>query len=75
MHVCLMEGLGILSLLCTRVIVVTCVDAQAPAVITMRGPIFQLCASNSSTSGWYVFVLAAIVSGENLSLQYVNLMN
>jgi hypothetical protein len=67
-HVCLMEGLGILSLSCRRVIVVTCVDARALVVSTMRGATFQFSACNLSRSGWYLLVLAVIVSGENLSL-------
>jgi hypothetical protein len=70
-----MEGLGILSLSCRRVIVVICVDARAPAVSTMRGATVHFCACNSSISGWYLFILAVIVSGENLSLEYVNSMN
>jgi hypothetical protein len=39
-QVCLTEGLEILRVLCRRVIVVTCVDARAPAVRTMRGETF-----------------------------------
>ena len=39
-HVCLMEGFGILRLSCRRVLVVTCVDAWAFAVNTMRGATF-----------------------------------
>jgi hypothetical protein len=70
-----MEGLGILSLSYRRVIVGTCVDARAPTVSTMRGATVQFCACNSSRSGWYLFILAVIVSGENLSLEYVNSMN
>jgi hypothetical protein len=64
-----MEGLGILSLSCKRVIVETCVDARAPAVSTMRGATVQFCACSSSRSSWYLFILVVIVSGENLSLQ------
>jgi hypothetical protein len=67
--------LGILRLSCKRVMVVTCVDAQASAVNTMRGETFRFCACNSSKSGWYLLSLAVIVSGENLSLQYANSMN
>jgi hypothetical protein len=51
-QVCLMEDSGILSLLCRRVIVGTCVDALAPAVSTMRGATVQFCAYSSSKSGW-----------------------
>jgi hypothetical protein len=74
-QVCLVEGLEILSLSCRRVIVGTCVDAQAPAVSTMKGATVQFCTCNSSRRGWYLFILAIIVSGENLSLQYVNSLN
>jgi hypothetical protein len=74
-QVCLMEGLGSLSLSWKRVIVVTCVDARAPAVRTMRGATVQFRACNSSRSGWYLFILAVIVSGENLSFQYVHSSN
>jgi hypothetical protein len=70
-----MEGLGILSLSWRRVIVETCVDARAPTMSTMSGATFQFCVFSSSRSGWYLLVLAIIVLGENLSLQYVNSMN
>jgi hypothetical protein len=75
MHVCLIVDLGILSLSYRRDMVATCVDARVPAMSTIRGATVQLCAYNSSSSGWYLIILAVIVSSENLSLQYVNSMN
>jgi len=52
-----------------------CVAARAPAVITIRGSIFQPLAAILSISGLYLLALASSVSSENLSLQYVNSIN
>ena len=52
-----------------------CVVALAPAVMTIRGSIFHPLAVMLSISGLYLLVLASSVSGENLSLQYVNSIN
>ena len=52
------------------------VDAlSSPAVMTINGSTFHPLLVILSISGWYFSVLMSIVSGENLSLQYVNLMN
>jgi hypothetical protein len=40
-----------------------------------EGGTVQFWACNSSRSSWYLFILVVIISGENLSLQYVNSMN
>ena len=52
-----------------------CVAALASAVITMSGLIFQPLAVIFSIRGLYLLALASSVSGDNLSLQYVNSMN
>ena len=70
-----MDGIGSLNLSSSRFIDGMCVAALAPAVITMSGSIFQPRAAMLSMSGLYLLALASSVSGENLSLQYVNSMN
>ena len=70
-----MEDIGSLNLSSSSFIDGMCVAALAPIVITMSGPIFQPRATMFSISGLYLLALASSVSGENLSLQYVNSMN
>ena len=52
-----------------------CVVALAPAVIIIRGSTFHPLAAILSINGLYLLFFASSVSGENLSLQYVNSMN
>ena len=75
LKVCLMDAIGILNLSSRIFIDGMCVAALAPAVITMSGSIFQPLAAMLSISGLYLLILVSNVSGENLSLQYVNSMN
>ena len=70
-----MADIGILNLSSSIFIDGMCVAALAPAVITMSGSIFQPRAAMSSMSGLYLLALTSSVSGQNLSLQYVNSMN
>ena len=70
-----MDGIGSLNLSSSSFIDGMCVAALAPAVITMSGSIFHPRATMFSISGLYLLALASSVSGENLSLQYVNSMN
>ena len=70
-----MDDIGILNLSSSIFIDGMCVAALAPAVITMSGSIFQPRAAMSSMSGLYLLALTSSVSGQNLSLQYVNSMN
>ena len=49
--------------------------ALAPAVITISGSTFHPLFLMLSFSAWYFPSFKIIVSGENLSLQYVNSMN
>src|SRR6202022_900863 len=70
-----MDGIGSLNLSSSSFIDGMCAAALAPAVITMSGSIFQPLAAMFSVSGFYLFALASSVSGEKLSLQYVNSMN
>ena len=70
-----MMGIGILNLFSRAFIDGVCVVALAPAVITIRGSTFHPLAAILSISGLYLLFFASIVSGENLSLQYVNSMN
>ena len=51
------------------------VATQAPAVIMIRGSIFQPCALMSSSSDLHLSHFQSMVLGENRSLQYVNLIN
>ena len=75
LKVLLIEHLGILNLSSSSFIEGMCVAALAPAVMTMSGSTFHPLARILLISGWYLLVLASRVSGENLSLQYVNSMN
>ena len=75
LKVFLMVGIGILNLSSSSFIDGMCVVALAPAVMTIRGSIFHPLATILSISGLYLLVLASSVSGENLSLQYVNSIN
>src|SRR5579875_1316303 len=52
-----------------------CVVPLAPAVMTISGSTFHPCWMTLLISGWYFCILLLIVSGENLSLVYVNLIN
>ena len=52
-----------------------CDVALAHAVIKISGSIFQPLFVIFFINGWYFSILVDIVSGENLSLQYVNSMN
>ena len=70
-----MDGIGSLNLSSSNFIDGMCVAALAPAVITMSGSVFHPRAAMFSISGLYFLSLASSVSGENLSLQYVNSMN
>ena len=47
----------------------------APAVITISGSTIQPLLMISLMRGWYFSIFLSIVSGENLSLQYVNSIN
>ena len=71
----LMAGMGILKLFSSIFIDRMYAVARAPAVITIKGSIFQPLAVILLISGLYLLALASRVSGENLSLQYVNSIN
>ena len=75
LKVFLMVGIGILNLSSSDFIDGMCVVALAPAVIMSRGSTFHPLATILSISGVYLLFFASIVSGENLSLQYVNSIN
>ncbi|KAG0594393.1 hypothetical protein M758_UG073600 [Ceratodon purpureus] len=75
LKVFLMVSHGILKLSASSFIEGMCVVALAPAVMTIRGLTFHPLAVRLAISGLYLLVLASNVSGENLSLQYVNSMN
>ena len=51
------------------------VDALAPAVITISGSTIHPLLIISLMRGWYFCIFLSMVSGENLSLQYVNSIN
>jgi hypothetical protein len=70
-----MDVIGILNLSSNSFIDGMCVAALAPVVITISWSIFQPRAAMLSINGWYLLVLASSVTGENLSLHYVNSMN
>ena len=71
----LMVGIGILYMSSRTFIDLICVLALGLAVMTIRGSTFHPLATILSISGLYLLVLASSVSGENLSLQYVNAIN
>jgi hypothetical protein len=75
LKVFLMIGIGILNLFSSDFIEGMCVVALAPAVIIIRGSTFHPLAAILSINGLYLLFFASSVSGENLSLQYVNSMN
>ncbi len=75
LKVFLMVGMGILNILSSDFIEGVCVVALAPAVIIIRGSTFHPLAAILSINGLYLLFFASSVSGENLSLQYVNSMN
>jgi hypothetical protein len=75
LKVFLMVGVGILNLFSRDFMDGMCVVALAPAVIIIRGSIFHPLAAILSINGLYLLFFASSVSGENLSLQYVNSMN
>ena len=70
-----MDGIGSLNLSSSSFMDGMCDAALAPVVITISGSIFQPRAAMFSTSGLYLSALASCVSGENLSLHYVNSVN
>ena len=67
-----MDDIGSLNLSSSNFIDGMCVVALAHVVITMSGSIFHPRAAMFSISGFYLLALASSVSGENLSLHYVN---
>ena len=69
-----MIGIGILNLYSSDFIDGMCVVALAPAVIIIRGSTFHPLAAILLINGFYLLFFASSVSGENLSLQYVNSM-
>ena len=73
--VCLIVSLGILNFSSKIFIEGVCVVALAPAMMTISGSTFHPLLVTLSISGWYFSVLRVMVSGENLSLQYVNSIN
>ena len=75
MKVCLIASLRILNFSSKVFIEGVCVVALAPAVMTISSSIFQPLLVMLSMSGWYFAILRVMVSGENLSLQYVNSIN
>ena len=75
LKVFLMVTIGILRLFSSIFIDGMWVIAQAPAVMTMSGSIFHPLEAILSISGLYLLFFASIVSGENMSLQYVNSIN
>ena len=75
LKVFLMVGIGILNLFSSDFIDGICVVALAPEVMIMRGSTFHPLAVILSINGLYLLFFASRVSGENLSLQYVNSMN
>ena len=75
LKVFLMIGIGILKCVLSDSIDGMCVVALAPAVMTMRGSTFHPLATIFAISCPYLLFFASSVSGENLSLQYVNAIN
>ena len=75
LKVFLMDGIGKLNLSSSSFIDGMCVAALVPAVITISGSIFHSIEAMLSIRGLYLLTLASNVSGENMSLQYVNSMN
>ena len=72
LEVFLMVTIGILKLVSSDFIDGMCAVALAPALMTIRGSVFHPLAAILAISGMYLLFFASIVSGENLSLQYVN---
>ena len=70
-----MVAMGILKLVSSAFIDGMWAVALAPAVMTISGSIFHPLEAILSISGLYLLIFASIVSGENLSLQYVNSIN
>ena len=75
LKVFLMVVIGSLNLSSRAFIDGMYVVALAPAVIIIRGSTFHPLAAIQSIKGLYLLFFASIVSGENLSLQYVNSIN
>lgn len=75
LKVFLMGFIGILTLVSRIFIEGMYVDALAPAVITISGSTIHPLFLMSLMRGWYFSIFLAVVSGENLSLQYVNSIN
>ena len=70
-----MVGIGILKLFSSDFIDGMCVVALAPAVMIIRGSSFHPLATMLAINNMYSLFFALSVSGENLSLQYVNSIN
>ena len=70
-----MDGIGSLNLFSSSFIDGMCAATLAHVVITVSGSIFQPLATMFSIIGLYLLALVSSVSGENLSLQYINSMN
>ena len=68
-------GSGISKFVSSSFIEGVCVVPLAPAVMTMSGLTFHPSSMMLFMMGWYFWILFAIVSCGNLSLQYVNLIN
>ena len=75
LKVFLMVAMGILRFSSSIFIDGMWAVARAPAVMTISGSIFHPLAAILSIKGLYLLFFASIVSGENLSLQYVNSIN
>ena len=75
LKVFLMVAIGILRVSSSVFIDGMWAVAQAPAVITISGSIFQPLEAMLSISGLYLLVFNSVASLENLSLQYVNSIN
>ena len=75
MKVCLIVSFGILNFSSKIFIEGVCVVALAPVVMTISGSTFHPLLVMLSISGWYFSILRVMISGEYLSLQYVNSIN
>jgi hypothetical protein len=75
LKVFLMVGICILNFFSSAFIDGICAVALAPAVIIIRGSTFHPLAAMLSINGLYLLFFASSVSGDNLSLHYVNSMN
>lgn len=71
----LIEVFGILNLFAKISIVGMWVAILALTLMNISGSTFHTLTIILLISGWYLLILAIIIYGKNLSLQYVNLMN